>query len=132
MSFSTFVGLPYIDKGRDRAGVDCWGLVWLIHKKMRGIELPSFHDRYTLPADRKIIANLIAGELIEPFDWIAPGDEATFDCVLMREAGEVRHVGMIIGGGRLIHIQRGEMSRVESYRDGIIRSRIVGFYRYGR
>jgi cell wall-associated NlpC family hydrolase len=124
-----FVGLPYRDGGRDFDGVDCWGLVWLAHREERGIVLPSFHDRYTLPADRKVIGNIVAG-VLDAFDDIAPGAEQPFDQVLMRDAGRLCHVGMVIGAGRLLHIERGETSRIESYRGGRIKGRIAGIYRF--
>ncbi len=127
--FDSFIGLPYVDGGRSFAGVDCWGLVWLVHHEVRGVELPSFHERYTLPADRKVIDGIVAGTL-DAFDEIAAGQEQPFDAVLMRDAGRVCHVGLVVRPGRLLHIERGHTSQIENYRTGLIKSRVVGFYRF--
>ncbi len=123
-----FVGIPYADKGRDLSGCDCWGLVFLVYRS-RGIALPSFHDRYTLPADRKALAALIAGEL-EPWDEIPRGCERTLDALLMREAGHVRHIGVVTEPGMVLHVERGGTSAIERYRAGNLRHRVAGIYRY--
>ena len=127
-SFDCFVGLPYRDKGRGEQ-VDCWGLVVRVFSELRGIALPSYTDSYITADDRVALAALIGGEL-DPWDEIAPGDEQTFDCVLMKEAGYPRHIGVVTQPGMLLHVQRGETSCIERYRHGALRHRVVGFYRY--
>jgi cell wall-associated NlpC family hydrolase len=128
-TFDRFVGLPYLDKGRDLAGVDCWGLVWMVYRELLGIELPSYSDRYVTGSDRRAIARLIAGELDE---WreITVTLEQPFDCVLMREGGLPRHIGIVTSAGMLLHVQPGATSRIERYRHGLIAGRVVGFYRF--
>lgn len=127
--FSAFVGIPYIDKGRDYTGADCWGLKRLVYRDMLGIELPAYSDRYVTAADRAAIARFIAGELDEWVE-ISPGQERTFDSVLMREGQFPRHVGMVTAPGQLLHVQPGMTSCIERYRSGLIANRVVGFYRY--
>ena len=129
MIFDRFVGIPYLDKGRTIDGVDCWGLVSRVFAEIRGIDLPSYADSYATADDRAALAVLIRGEL-DPWDEIATGDEQTFDCVLMKEAGYPRHIGVVVQPGQLLHVQRGETSRIERYRHGPLKHRIVGFYRY--
>ncbi|NMW23861.1 C40 family peptidase, partial [Rhodanobacter denitrificans] len=41
-----YVGIPYRTHGRDRAGVDCWGLVRLVMAEVFGAELPDYGDTY--------------------------------------------------------------------------------------
>lgn len=128
-AFDRFVGLPYLDKGRSIIGVDCWGLLWMVYRELRGIELPSYAERYVTGADRKAMARLIAGELD---DWreVPAGKEKAFDGVLMREGRFPRHIGVVTQPGMLLHVEQGETSRIERYRSGILASRIVGFFRY--
>jgi len=126
--FDSFVGLPYRDRGRGD-GVDCWGLVVRVFSELRGIALPSYADHYATADDRVALASLIKGEL-DPWDEIAAGDEQAFDGVLMKEAGFPRHIGIVTQPGMLLHVQRGETSRIERYRFGPLKYRVVGFYRY--
>ncbi len=129
MMFDRFVGLPYADKGRGDA-VDCWGLVCRVFLELRGIALPSYSESYVTAEDRAAVAALICGEL-DPWLPIAPGEEQPFDCVLMREMGFPRHVGVVTQPGMLLHVQRGETSLIERYRAGPLKFRVVGFYRFG-
>ena len=46
-----YVGIPYVDHGRDRAGCDCWGLVRLIIAERTRFVLPSFATDYDGEAD---------------------------------------------------------------------------------
>lgn len=127
MNFDAFVGIPYADKGRGEA-LDCWGLVAKVFRELRGIELPSYADDYVTAEDRRAIASLIAGEL-DAWLPIAAGEEQPFDCVLMKECGFPRHIGLVTRPGLLLHVQRGETSMIERYRSGPLRFRVVGFYR---
>jgi cell wall-associated NlpC family hydrolase len=127
--FDRFVGIPWVNRGRSIVGCDCWGLVWMVYRDLRGIELPSYSDRYVTAKDRDAIAALIAGE-IDPWDEIPAGQEMPFDAALMHESGIVRHIGIVTAPGRLLHVERGETSRIERYREGVLLHRLSGFYRY--
>lgn len=126
--FDALVGIPWVDKGRAPSGVDCWGLVVLANRA-RGLELPSYSDRYVTAADRRAIARLIAGELD---DWveIEAGRETVWDCVLLRDGPLPRHIGLVVAPGRMLHVEEHRTSVIESYRSGTIRHRIVGFFRH--
>jgi cell wall-associated NlpC family hydrolase len=128
MTFDRFVGIPYADKGRGPA-YDCWGLLAAVMRELRGIELPSYSDQYVTADDRKALAALIADEL-DPWDEIAAGQEQAFDAVLMREGRFPRHIGIVTEPGRLLHVSAGETSMIERYREGPLKHRVVGFYRY--
>ena len=39
--FETYLGIPWKVAGRDRDGLDCWGLVYLFYKERFGIALPT-------------------------------------------------------------------------------------------
>jgi hypothetical protein len=79
---NTYVGLPWKERGRDRGGIDCFGLVRLVLIEQRGVRLPSFAGDYD-PADGPAIAGLIEQNkgLGAP---VPPGAEAAFDVVLCR------------------------------------------------
>lgn len=127
-AFDRFVGIPYADKGRGDA-VDCWGLVCRVFLELRGVALPSYAEAYETAEDARAIARLVAGEL-EPWQPVALGAEQPFDCVLMKECGLPRHIGVVTQPGLMLHVQRGGTSVIERYRAGPLRFRMVGFYRF--
>lgn len=127
--FDRFIGIPYLDKGRSIVGCDCWGLLSMVFRDLRGIELPTYSDGYVTASDRRALARLIAGE-IEDWEEVEPGREITFDGVLMREGAFARHIGVVTHPGSLLHVFSGETSKIERYGAGRLAHRIVGFYRY--
>lgn len=69
-----YIGLPFLDHGRDRAGLDCWGLVRLVFSEQFNIGLPAFIGEYNTTADIHAIAALVEREALL---WreVAPSDE---------------------------------------------------------
>ena len=128
MSFDRFVGLPWLDRGRDGGGVDCWGLLALVYAA-HGMSVPSYAGSYASAEHRAEVASLIAGALPASWQPIAAGDERALDAVLMREGRIARHVAVVTRPGLLLHVSEGATSRIESYRTGLLRHRVVGFYR---
>jgi cell wall-associated NlpC family hydrolase len=128
-AFDRYVGIPYLDRGRSLVGLDCYGLLVLVYRELRGIELPCFAEAYVTAADRQEIRRLIAGGL-SAWRQIAAGKEAAFDGVLMREGAQPTHIGIVVRPGLLLHVDRGETSRIERYLAPPLVHRVVGFYRY--
>lgn len=126
--FDPFVGLAWADKGRGEA-VDCWGLVHKVFADLRGIDLPSYGERYATAADRRALAGLIDGEL-DAWREIQPGSELRFDAVLMRKGAFASHVGIVTDPGLVLHVSAGETSVIERYRSGVLARRVVGFFRF--
>ncbi|GAA2888186.1 cell wall-associated NlpC family hydrolase [Aminobacter niigataensis] len=129
MNLDDFVGLPWLDRGRDRNGCDCWGLLALVYAERFGIELPSFRDDYQTAADGDAVSALIDGRR-DCWTEIPDGTERPGDAVLMSLGGRPRHVGIVIGGARVLHIERGAGSVIESYRSFRLRRRVLGFFRH--
>lgn len=127
--FNRFVGLPWRDRGRDFSGVDCWGLLRLVYLHELGRDLPLHLDDYLSAADRRAIADLVEGGLP---DWqpIARGEEQSFNGVLIRCGANASHIGIVIYPGTLLHIEQDKTSVAESYRHGILKNRVLGFYRH--
>ena len=69
-----YIGIPFLDKGRDINGIDCWGLARLIYKQEYSIDLPSFSSDYE-PEDTDRMQDLIAQyrEGWEPVDTPTEG-----------------------------------------------------------
>lgn len=127
--FDQFVGLPYIDRGRDILGCDCWGLARLVTEKLRGITLPSFSEEYETSEDLEAVDELIRGKM-QPWDIVPKGHEQKFDFALIREGRLPSHIGVVTAPDRVLHIEKGSTSRIERYKSGPLKFRLVGFYRF--
>lgn len=129
--FSAFVGIPFTDKGRDRSGCDCWGLVRMVYREVLGVELPSYIQSYAAK-DKGLISSLIAHRKQE-WEEIPPGKEQRMDCMLMTINRVPIHVGIVTEKNFVLHVVRGGVSGIEKY-DSIIfsifRQAGYGFFRY--
>lgn len=136
-----YVGLPYRDLGRDRAGCDCWGLVRMVWAEQAGVEVPMYGTVHggggagggVEPAVRQATS----GALWNP---VQRGVERCFDAVLMRGAWRdaegalhagLIHVGIVVAPGVVLHIEQGIDAALGFYRTDIRLSRRVdSFWRH--
>lgn len=83
-----YVGLPYLDFGRDRNGLDCWGLYMLIIKEQFGIDVPEVG--VSLGTDvRTVLARIEEQKRMPHWHELKTGERPTeFDGVLMN--GHIR------------------------------------------
>jgi cell wall-associated NlpC family hydrolase len=80
-----YIGVPYKYGGRSPKGFDCSGLVWYVYKQY-GISLPDASYKQAS-----------AGFKIDK-DELEPGD-----LVFFQTNGRVHHVGLYVGGNKMIH-----------------------------
>lgn len=126
-----FVGLPWLRAGRSAAGVDCWGLLWLVYCDVLSIAVASYADETVDEPERAEIAEMIRGEegrscwLPVPF-----GQEREFDMLVFRRAGIESHIGIVVEPGRMLHVLQGSESRAETFIEGRWRSKLVALRRH--
>ncbi len=134
-----YLRIPFVDRGADHDGCDCWGLLVLILAERCGIKVPDYAAEVGAgdwkTKLREISQGAGSGEQWEP---IKLGAEWMFDGVLMR--GQYRqgerlrsspiHVGLVISPGKLIHTEEGSGVRIEDYRRLPLKTRLVSFYRW--
>ena len=128
-----YVGLPGVALGRDRAGVDCWGLVRLVYGEA-GIPLPSYAGLYADPLERAETAAVLAAGAAAG-DWlpVAAGDARPLDLLLFGGAGRGDHCGLWIDPRRMLHVTLGGVSGVTRHdlppwrgcRTGLARHRLL-------
>ena len=123
---NSYVGLPYLTGGRDRDGVDCWGLVRLVHAEQFQNDLPSFADEYGSPHDIRI-QELIARHRE---GWGRVDDPQPGDVVVFRVWGGLQHVGVVTEPGKFLHVRAGRTATVERLDGSVWRNRVEGIYRY--
>jgi cell wall-associated NlpC family hydrolase len=124
-----YVGLPWLERGRDRDGLDCWGLLALVYAERLGVLLPSYRDDYQTTADTEAVAGLIENH-IAPWHPVPLGEERVGDALLMSVGGRPRHVGVVVCPGLVLHIERRAGSLIESYHSMRLRRRVLGVYRH--
>lgn len=108
---SSYIGIPWVEGGRDRdRGLDCYGAVRLVLEEHGGVRLPRFDTvgpSNLLAAHDEIEENVRAWRKV-PIERVAP-----FDVVQMNRAFKVHnrfyvrpvHLGVAVGGGRVIHAE---------------------------
>jgi cell wall-associated NlpC family hydrolase len=124
-----YIGLPFHEHGRDRSGLDCWGLVRLVMAEQFNIALPSHAHEYERTTAVDKISALIERESVK-WKIIATGQETCGDVVVLRVRGKPMHVGLVLGDKHMLHIERGINSVIERYTGPHWSERIAGIYRY--
>lgn len=130
-----YLKIPFLDRGRDAKGCDCWGLYRLIMRDQLGVELPEYpHEA----SDAKRLKTILRERDAGAWQRIDRGSEQPFDCVLMR--GQFRHdnelisrpihMGCVTTKGTLIHTEIGSGTTIVRYDHPAIKNRIEGFFRF--
>lgn len=126
-----FVGLPWAERGRDRHGVDCYGLLVLVYRQVNQIDLPTYGQAYTSVDERAEIAALLeVGAEQWPWQPIAIEDVRDLDVLLFRRGRLESHVGIVAGRGAMLHVERDALSCIERFEAGRWRPRLTGAFRH--
>jgi cell wall-associated NlpC family hydrolase len=124
--YKDLLGIPFKRHGRDKNGMDCYGLVMEIQKR-RGIALPEF--AYGDDVEMSLIHQMVAQgkQLFEKIDRPEAFCFVVFSVLPPYET----HIGVVLeDGNSFIHIMR-DKSVVVSRLDAVAwRHRIRGFYRW--
>jgi cell wall-associated NlpC family hydrolase len=121
--------LPFVDQGRDRRGVDCWGLVRLVYQEQLDIDLPDFlFSAY----DRSLRPEIAAAYDTEHRRWRPVETPALFDVAVFRVHHTPFHYAVMLDANHMLHIEVGcnvAKERIDSPRWN---RRLVGVYRHQR
>lgn len=125
-----FIGIPYVEFGRDRTGCDCWGLACIIYREELGITLPDYLGGYASADEHGEICALIAGAATSPL-WVPVGGTAlAFDVAVFRRGRFSTHLGIVIRHGIMIHMVADDQAKVQGYTQGPYQHRFAGHYRH--
>ena len=126
MWHNKYIGIPFLDKGRDINGIDCWGLARLVYKQEYKIDLPNFSTDYEAD-DTERMRDLLA-QYKEGWEKI---DAPTEGCiVLFNILGVESHIGIAVSNTHFLHARDRYDSAIESFESVAWRNRITGFYKY--
>lgn len=128
-----YVGLPFRALGRDRTGLDCWGLVRLVLAERFDVHAPAWDGRGYDPArscwDRPAVAALMQAEA-EVWQALAAGAERPGDVLLLFSGRHPCHVGIVVATRAMLHIEDGLDAVVVDPAGPSWRGRIAGRYRH--
>jgi len=125
-----YVGIPFVSNGRTQEGCDCYGLVRLVLRAEYGITLPELSDDYSDALNREQTARLFAENLpVLAVEKLTAPQEAAV--VIITEGGRPCHLGIVAGGGYILHsgAVTGTVCQRSSHPG--LRGRIQGYYRVG-
>ncbi len=133
MSLEEFVRrmllVPFVEKGRDFEGVDCWGLVLLGYRHVLGIELPSYVDCYDKADVRgsRGLGRLIVSHLPE---WRRVSHPRAMDGALFLINKRPVHMGLLVDEHRVLHAEEKAGIFIERLYSPLWAKRLEGIYRY--
>lgn len=125
-----YIGIPFVSNGRTREGCDCYGLVRMVLFNEYEKRLPALTNDYSDALNVAETARLfekkrpvLAAEKIP-----VPEERAV---AFITEHGVTAHIGIVAGGGYILHtgIKTGSVCQRESHPS--LRGRIEGYYRVG-
>lgn len=126
-----YAGIPYKHLGRDKNGVDCWGLIMLIYKDKLNIQLQDIGDigevdyakNWSLQGKDYFMENYQSR-------WERVTTPKIFDIVLLRNSrGIANHAGVMLNSNSFINCLKGGVV-VSRITDAVWKGRLVGFFRY--
>ena len=126
---AAYLRVPFAEKGRDRSGADCWGLVRLVLEEQFGLlGLPGYESEYRNTSDRDGIAEAVRSGLLD--GWEPTDAPAAGVLVILRLAGRPWHCGVMANRNWMLHTLEGTGVCVERIDGMLWRNRIEGCWRY--
>lgn len=122
-----FIGIPFADGEQSFDGANCYGLVRLFYREQLGIEIPELavHSDHS-----NVVWATYLKEISE--NWVRVDEPEFGDVVAMaqdiRHPRIVQHVGVYIGGGKVLHTLNKIQSHVVTLES--IRYSVKGYHRW--
>jgi len=122
--------LPYVEGGRDRSGVDCWGLIIVLYQHYFNVKLPDYSN-ITLPSldDCENTSHKLEEKLLEQSMFEEVEEPKFGDVVILKVLGYPIHIGFVLDSKRMIHTGRSHGVTIEKFTEKKWINKIVGFYR---
>lgn len=125
--------LPFREKGRDRRGLDCWGLVCLVLAEQAGILLPDFLDfGWERGCDQAQLALQIIEyrKLFTDWEDVDLAAARAFDVLWLRIGRAPFHFAVVTCPGWMLHCEEGVAVAHERYGSFRWQRRVLGASRH--
>ncbi|EFO33894.1 NLP/P60 protein [Roseibium sp. TrichSKD4] len=126
---NSYIGIPFLNLGRDRGGCDCYGLVVLVYREKLGIQLASYHEDYVSCEEREEIDGLFCGGVSQG-PWGQVEEPSMFDIALFRRGRGAAHCGVVVTPGLMLHVCGDDQAKLERYCVGAWKHRLIGHFRH--
>jgi probable lipoprotein NlpC len=126
---SQYIGIPWVDKGREMSGCDCYGLLRLVKGKESGVWIPSYAEEYVTAKDLEEISALIRGKIRRDWEQIDAKEAQPLDALMITQSGEPYHPGVVVKPPYFLNIFAGTACAAARW-TATEWSRRVSFYRY--
>ena len=123
-----YIGLPFKYGGRDRHGVDCYGLVLLVLNERFGLLAPDY--AYDDPPGTPALNSMFAQGMLETI-WTRCTIPRLGDVILLKTGGLPMHCGIVITPNRMLHAMPQTASCLERFDTPSWSHRLRGFFRHG-
>lgn len=122
-----YIGIPFQSGGRDRRGLDCYGLIRLVLMEQYGCQLPLLDGGYDNALNLYDTSPLFFQQLPILAEKIAGPQEAAIALLEMHQLP--CHLGLFCGGESIIHSRAGVGVVAEKIDSRRLPGRIAGWYR---
>lgn len=126
-----YLDLPFVEGGRSRAGVDCYGLLRLVLAERFGCDIPEDPaGARRAGMDRASVAGLAARIEAARAEWreLRRDDIRPGAAILLRVEGRPLHVGVVLNDRAFLHAEPGAGVHAERWDGARWASRVLGFY----
>jgi hypothetical protein len=132
MKLDKYIGIPFVDKGRDLKGSDCYGLAKVFYKEELGIDIP---DVLASP-DQVKMAYMEYLQNINEY-WIEHYEPELYSIVALKTSPEhpklVTHFGVVVehnGKLKMLHTFRDTDSHLVDLDNPIYKNKIKAYYKW--
>ncbi len=123
-----YIGIPFLEKGRDRSGIDCYGLVRLVLAEQFNVDMPSYTEIYeSIEEDAKVIGDTIYHAAMQ---WDRVESANPGDVCILRMLGHPMHCGIMADDRHMLHVIENTDSGIEDITRPHWKPRVIGMFRY--
>lgn len=114
------IGVPFLPHGRDYDGWDCWGLVVCAYRDVAGVAIPDY--AYDSVDDHRGLITMFGDRAGGYWRQLSAPEPMAIAAIYRR--GHVIHAGLVVTDRRIMHVERG----IETCMESAANLRIEGHY----